>query len=115
MAKKNSRTRTLPNGETQYDYIAHGSDGHADFLGIRKATKDDDPDLIIEGWTLADISPYGVTGWQKDTKRALLAQRVSEFLTKPPEMQSEDPQADHYAPPMWSPRSEDESPVSGII
>jgi hypothetical protein len=115
MTKKDSRTRTLPDGTVQYDYIAHGSDEHAQWLGIRKATKGDDPDLVIEGWTLVDISPYGVTGWQKDTKRALLAQKVSEFLTPPPEVQSEDRTAPGYAPTMWAPREPDESPVTGII
>jgi hypothetical protein len=115
MAKKSSRTRTLPSGETQFDYVEHGSDEHAAFLGIRKAEKGDVPELIIEGWTLVDLNPYGVFGWTKERKRELLAQKVSEFLTPPPEMQSEDPQAPHYAPPMWTPLAADEEPVSGII
>jgi len=101
--------------EQRADYIKHGSDEHAAHIGIRRSKKGDDPDLVIEGWTLVDVSPYGVTGWTKEAKREFLRQKVSGFLTKPPEVQSEDPQADFYAPTMWSPRDEDESPVSGII
>jgi hypothetical protein len=115
MAKKSSKTRTLPDGSQQHDYIEPGSPEHAAYLGIRKATKGDDPELVIEGYTLTDPYPLGVIGWSKEYRREWLRQKVSGLLTKPPEIQSEDRQAEHYAPPMWSPRTEDESPVTGII
>lgn len=114
MAKKDSRTKVHPDGTVQHDYIEHGSDEHAAFLGLRKAIKDDQAELIIEGWTLVDVSPYGVLGWPLATKRELLAQKVSELLTLPPEMQSEDPQAENFAPTMWRPHEPGDE-VEGII
>lgn len=101
--------------EERADYIPHGSDEHAAHIGIRRGEKGDDPELVIEGWTLVDINPFGVFGWTKERKRDLLAQKVSGFLTKPQPVQSEDPDLPGYAQPMWTPREPDESPVSGII
>jgi hypothetical protein len=110
MSKKD-RTRTLPDGTVQHDFIEHGSDEHMEYLGLRKATKDDK--VQFKGYAFA-YAPYGVE-WDEDRELRLLKSKVSGFLTKPPEIQSEDRQAEHYAPPMWSPREPDESPVTGII
>jgi len=44
--------------------------------------------------------------------RRVLAQYVSELTTLPPEVQSDDPLAPNYAPPMWMPSEE---PVSGMV
>jgi len=112
MAKKSSRTKVHESGEIQHDFIEHGSDEHAAWLSLKRAEKGDKPQY--KGWTL-DGEPYGVIGWTDDQKLAFLKQKVSSLTTLPPEVQSEDPQADFYAPTMWSPRDEDESPVSGII
>lgn len=101
--------------EHRPDYIAHGSDEHAAWLGIRPAKKGDDPDLVIEGYTLEDSNPYGVIGWTLEAKREFLRQKVSGFLTKPPPVQSEDPRLPGFAPPLWLPREPDEEPVLGII
>lgn len=108
-------TKVHANGEVQLDYIEHGSDEHAAHIGIRKAKKGDDPELVIEGWTLVDPHPYGVFGWALEYRREHLRQKVSGFLTKPPTVQSDDPSAPNYAPAPWMPRELDESPVRGIV
>jgi len=94
---------------TNLDYIAHGSDGHAAFLGLIKAEKDDEPQR--DGWTLADITMYGPSVTPEYLRR-VLAQKVSELTTLPPVMQSDDPRLPNYAPPMWTPSDE---PVSGMV
>jgi hypothetical protein len=112
MAKRSSRTKVHPDGRVQYDYVEHGSNEHAAFLGLRPAKKGDE--IQYEGWAL-DGEPYGVIGWTAEAKLAFLKGKVSGFLTKPPEVQSENPNALGYAPEIWLPRPEDEEPVSGII
>lgn len=97
------------NKPTNPDYIAHGSDGHAAFLGLVKANEGDEPQQ--DGWMLADITMYGPSARPEYLKR-VLAQKVSELTTLPPETQSENPLAPHYAPPMWVPSGE---PVSGLV
>ena len=89
--------------------IARGSDGHAAFLGLVKAKKDDEPQL--KGWTLADVTMWGPSATAEFLKR-VLAQKVSELTTLPPEMQSEDSRLPNYAPTMWVPSEE---PVSGMV
>ena len=103
MAKK------AKNEPTNLDYIAHGSDGHAAFLGLVKAEEGDEPQQ--DGWTLADITMYGPSA-RPEFLRRVLAQKVSELTTLPPETQSEDPRLPNYAPTMWVPSGE---PVSGIV
>lgn len=95
--------------------IEHGSPEHAAHIGIRPAKKGDDPELVIEGYTLTDPNPFGVIGWALEAKREFLRQKVSGFLTKPPSVQSDDPLSPDFAPPLWLPREPDEEPVSGII
>ena len=107
-------TKIHEDGTVQHDFISHGSDEHAAHIGIRRAKKGDDPDLVVEGWTLVDKNPYGVFGWTKERKRDILAQKVSGFLMKPPKIQSEDLRAPNYAPPMWMPHEPGEE-VRGII
>lgn len=97
------------NKPTNLDYIKHGSDRHAAFLGLVKAQKDDEPQQ--DGWALADITMYGPSA-RPEYLRRVLAQKVSELTTLPPEMQSDDPLAPNYAPPMWMPAGE---PVSGLV
>lgn len=99
---------------TNLDYIAHGSDGHAAFLGLVKAKEDDEPRLKAPDgtcWTLADVTMYGPVATPMYLRQTL-AQKVSELTTLPPEVQSEDPRLPNYAPPMWTPSKE---PVSGMV
>jgi len=97
------------NKPTNPDYIEHGSDRHAAHLGLVKAGKDDEPQQ--DGWALADITMYGAAA-RPEYLRRVLAQFVAELTTLPPEVQSEDPLAPGYAPPMWMPSGE---PVSGMV
>ena len=94
---------------TNPDYIPHGSDRHAAHLGLVKAKEGDEPQQ--DGWTLADITMYGPSA-RPEYLRRVLAQYVSELTTLPPEVQSDDPRAPNYAPPMWVPSDE---PVSGMV
>lgn len=82
------------------DYVEPGSERHAEFLGLRKATDDDT--FVVDGWTLVDLTVFGVTA-NPDFVRAVLAQKVSALTTPQPVVQSEDPLAPNYAPPMWQP------------
>ena len=89
--------------------IARGSDGHAAFLGLVKAKKDDEPQL--GGWTLADVTMWGPSATAEFLKR-VLAQKVSELTAPMPEVQSDDPLAPNYAPPLWMPS---DTPVTGMV
>jgi hypothetical protein len=109
MSKKN-RTRTLPDGTVQHDFIEHGSDEHMAYLGLRKATKGDK--VQFKGYAFA-YAPYGVE-WDEDRELRLLRSKVSGLLTKPPEIQSENRDAPGYAPPMWLPHEPGDE-VRGII
>ena len=88
-----------PTGE-QTDYVERGSDEHAGLLGLRKATEDDT--VTVDGWTFEDITQYGPTASVEFLKISL-RQKVSELTSDLPEVQSVDPRAPHYAPPMWRP------------
>ncbi len=94
---------------TNLDYIEHGSDGHAAFLGLVEAENGDEPQQ--DGWALADVTMYGPAATPQYLKQTL-AQKVSELVTPPPEVQSDDPRLPNYAPTMWVPSEE---PVSGMV
>lgn len=92
--------------EERPDYIAHGSDEHAAFLGLREVKKDADVTPYAEApngkyYTLMDKTIFG-TAVRSEFLQAFLEQRVNELQapTVPPE-----------APPMWRPT---EAPTSGI-
>ena len=87
-------------GKRNPDYVEHGSDRHASLLGLRKAEKDDDPQL--DGWALADVTMWGANATDKFLMQKL-RQKVSELKSKAPAMQSIDPFKPHYAPPIWRP------------
>ena len=93
MARKRVR-KPGPGGNL--DYVPHGSDQHAGLLGLRKAEKDDEPQR--DGWALQDVTMY-----RPEYLVQILRQKVSELLSKAPKVQSEDPMAPHYAPPIWRP------------
>ncbi|NIQ90181.1 MAG: hypothetical protein GWN93_14580 [Deltaproteobacteria bacterium] len=95
------------------DYIAFGSDEHAAILGLKTADKDDDPQL--DGWALVDITAWGPEALADDKAylREILRQKVSNLTSEPPEFQSDDPLAPHYAPPLQVPPQGE--PASGIV
>lgn len=81
------------------DRMEFGSDRHADHIGLKKASEDDVPRL--DGWALVDITAYGPAA-RPEYLREVLRQKVSTLQSgPPPEPQSEDEFAPHYAPPMW--------------
>jgi len=89
------------------DYVEFGSDKHAEMLRLKKAVKDDK--LQREGWTLEDLTAWGPEAMANDMAflREILRQKVSTLTSgPPPEPQSDDPLAPHYAPPMWEPPKE---------
>lgn len=71
--------------------IEHGSEDHAQLLGLRKAGKDEK--YQYEGWTLIDITQWGPSA-TSDYINAQLIQRVNEFKSKPVVS----------GPSMWTPR-----------
>ena len=96
--------------KTRPDYVKHGSDRHAEeVLGLRKAVEGDEPQL--EGWTLVDLTAFGPTA-RPEYKREVLRQKVSTLMSPVPKLQSDDPLAPNYAPPLWMPTTE---PASGIV
>ena len=96
-----ARTRTRkPGPGGNLDYVPHGSDQHAGLLGLVKAEKDDV--LQLNGWALADMTMYGPNATDKFLMQ-MLKQMVNELTSKAPKVQSEDPLAPGYAPPIWKP------------
>jgi len=96
-----ARTRVRkPGPGGNLDYVPHGSDQHAGLLGLKKAGKDDAPQL--DEWAHADITMWGVTATEKFLMEKL-RQKVSELHSESPKVQSEDPMAPHFAPAIWKP------------
>jgi hypothetical protein len=81
--------------------IEHGSNAHADLIGIRKATEDDT--IKYKGWCLVDNTAFGPQASEKYIFE-VLRQKVSVLEAKAPLIpQSEDPNEPNYAPPMFNP------------
>lgn len=87
-----------PNVQT--DFVAHGSDRHAFLLGLKKAGDDDR--LVVDGWTLEDVTMFGPACTIEFLEQFLL-QKVNELNTEMPEIQSRDPREPNFAPTMWRP------------
>lgn len=85
------------------DYIAHGSDAHAQLLKLRKAT-DDDGDLVIDGRTLTDLVSYGPIATPRYLK-AVLRGKVNSLTGGMGRIQSDDPRKPGFAPVMWRPKT----------
>ena len=103
------RTRK-PGPAGNLDYVQHGSDKHAELIGLRKAEEGEE--LVVDGWTLADRTAWGPQATESYIKE-VLRQKVAEIKAgAPPKPQSEDPFEPNYAPPIWMPSGE---PVSGIV
>jgi len=82
------------------DYIPHGSDAHAALLGLKKAEEHDVPQH--DGWALQDVTQYGPAA-RPEFLEQVLRQKINELTISLPKMQSNDPFAPHYAPPLWQP------------
>lgn len=90
----------MANKPTNPDYVAHGSARHAALLGLVEATKDDVPQW--EGYALADLTMYGPAA-RPEFLLQTLKQKVSELTSPSLAVQSKDPLAPNYAPPLWLP------------
>lgn len=100
--------------EERADYIAQGSDQHMAWLGLAKATEEDEKDesvLTYEGYKLLDVTAFGVTA-KKDYLMAVLRQKVHQLTQPIPMPQSANRNAPNYAPPMWRPQG---MSVEGIV
>jgi hypothetical protein len=90
------------------DYIEHGSEAHANFLGIRKADEGDNPILVVKDkkgreWALVDMTMFGPSATETYL-REVCRQKVAELEAgTPPAVQSDDPRKPNYAPPLWMP------------
>ena len=94
----------------QHDAVEFGSDDHAALLGLRKV-EEGAGELEYEGWTLIDIGVHGPNATDRYLMN-ILRGKVNQ-LSKPPEMQSEDPRIPNYAPPMWE--MPEEKPTYGMV
>lgn len=102
--------RTQKQEQRDPNMVARGSDRHASMLLLRKADEHDDQELVIDGWTLADLTRYGPSATTRFLKR-ILVQKVNELKSEIPVMQSDDPLAPNYALPMWNP----DRPVDQVV
>jgi len=92
--------------EDRPDYMPHGSDRHAAFLGLREVAEDDEIKPKAKGpnekwYTLQDRTMFGIAV-REEFLEAYLQQRVGEL---------QKPTVHPEAPPMWVPT---EAPASGI-
>jgi len=99
------------------DVIEHGSPAHVAFLALKPLEEGEVEGESLKAqahdgmwYTMADRTMFGIAV-KEEFLEVFLAQRVNE-LAGPPPVQSRDPRAPNYAPPMWRP---DELPVSGIV
>jgi hypothetical protein len=81
------------------DYVERGSDRHANILGLVKS----DDEANVGGWALADPTHWIMIDPTGNLAKHVLRQSVSELVTPAPEVQSHDPRAPNYAPPMFRP------------
>ena len=105
MAKKGSRIKEHPDGLRQTDYVERGSEQHAAVLLLRPAQEGDAyvrEDSQGRKWTLIDTTTFGPQATEAYI-REVLRQKVAELDTPMPAVQSDDPFAPGYAPPMWTP------------
>lgn len=108
MAKKHSRIKDPPDGLHQTDFIEHGSEDHAGILGLEPCDKNDSTPYKRQDkqgcwWRLADPYGYAGIGAEPEYIQEVLRQKISELDSSMPEIQSDDPFAPGYAPPMYVP------------
>jgi hypothetical protein len=103
MAKKaSSRIKDHPDGLHQTDYVEPGSEEHAAILGLRAAQDGDAymrEDAQGRKWTLVDATAFGPQVTEAYI-REVLRQKVSNLDAPQLEIQSDDPFAPGYAPPL---------------
>ena len=85
------------------DYIARGSDAHAQLLKLRKATATDG-DLVVDGWALTDLVSYGPIASERFLM-ATLRGKVRSLTCGMGNIQSDDPRKPGFAPVMWRPKT----------
>ena len=100
MARKTTPGRK-PGPAGNMDYVEPGSDLHAAILGLKKA--EDGDAYTHQGWALVDTTAFGPQATPAYIAE-VLRQKVSELTSPLPEIQSDDPWAPGYAPPMIDPR-----------
>jgi len=96
-------------GGERRDHIEHGSEQHAAMIGLRRAGGEDT--YQVDGWTLADITAFGPAA-RPEFLEQVLRQKVAVLTSPVPVLQSDDPNAPNYAPPMWMPP---EGGATGIV
>jgi len=106
MAKRERK----PGPAGNYDYIEHGSDDHAQLIGLRKAEPGEE--LQLDGWTLDDRTAWGPQATESYIKE-VLRQKVAEVKAgAPPMPQSKHEFEPNYAPPPWWPP---EAITTGVV
>lgn len=103
-----ARKAVVDNPVNNADYIEHGSEVHANFLGLRLAGSGDSAASIVKdskgrGWVLVDMTMFGPSATEAYL-REVCRQKVAELdAGSPTELQSTDPRKPNYAPPLWTP------------
>lgn len=99
-----------PNDSRQRDYVERGSDEHMALLGLERDGEEGELRLSNPE-DLIRLDPTG------KLLEVVTEAKVRELHSEFPEMQSEDPGAPFYAPPMFVPEQrEDGAPsISGIV
>ena len=90
------------------NFIEPGSERHMAIVGLRLSDEHDT--ITVEGekgkYAHADLTKWG-PNVRDEFLRRVLVQKVAGFETGfGPAPQSEDPFADNYAPPLWSPEND---------
>lgn len=105
MAKK----AAVDGPQSHSDYIEHGSDEHASFLGLRIWEKGDPESIKVtskkdptKAWILSDMTMFGPAATEAYL-REVCRQKVAELEAGMPIIQSVDPHAPNYAEPLWVP------------
>jgi hypothetical protein len=95
-----------PRDPKQTDYVPFGSEQHMGLLGLRKAEKGDDPAIVHDGFTFADVSVFGPMTSER-WLRVTLVGKVNELKTRPT--------VPADAPSMFTPVHSEADEVHGII
>lgn len=89
------------------NFVPHGSPQQAAMMGIREADEDDF--IKYRGMTLVDITICGEQA-SKAYIMTVLKQKVNSWMSLVPLPQSKNPRAPFYAPVMWEPEKQSQTP-----
>jgi hypothetical protein len=89
---------TMAKKKGYYKVVPHGSDEHAALLGLTKGA--DGKYELQDPVPLVQLDPTG------RLERVVLNQKIGALQTGFPKLQSRDPFAPNYAPPLWRPSDE---------